>query len=103
MASLVLAKRDRIQRSSAPRSAGSGMDRSRGSKALSEAYVVKKLKVFHSVSNRSRIAVSMAPRVARVGVHGEPWLNIHHRMASAPRVSRIFQGSMMLPSDLDIL
>ena len=65
--------------------------------------MVKKLKVFHSVSNMSRIAVSMAPRVARVGVQGEPWLNIHQRMASAPRVSRMVHGSMMLPSDLDIL
>ena len=65
--------------------------------------MVKKLKVFHSVSSMSRMAVSMAPSVARVGVHGEPWLNIHQRMASAPRVSRIDQGSMMLPSDLDIL
>ena len=64
---------------------------------------MKKLNVFHSVNNMSRIAVSMAPRVARVGVQGEPWLNIHQRMASAPRVSRICHGSMMLPSDLDIL
>ena len=59
--------------------------------------------MFHSVSSMSRIAASMAPNVARVGVHGDPWLNIHQRMASAPRVSRIFQGSMMLPSDFDIL
>jgi len=64
---------------------------------------VKKLNVFHNVSNMSRIAVSMAPRVARVGVQGEPWLNIHQRSASAPRVSSTDQGSMMLPSDLDIL
>ena len=49
------------------------------------------------------MAESMAPSVARVGVHGEPWLNIHQRMASAPRVSRMLQGSMVLPSDLDIL
>ena len=40
---------------------------------------MKKLKVFHSVSNMSRSAVSMAARLARVGVHGEPWLNIHQR------------------------
>ena len=49
------------------------------------------------------MAVSMAPSVARVAVHGDPCENIHQRMASAPRVSRIDQGSMMLPSDLDIL
>jgi hypothetical protein len=65
--------------------------------------VVKKLKVFHSFSSMSRKAVSMAARLARVGVQGEPWLNIHQRRASAPRVSRIVHGSMMFPSDLDIL
>ena len=59
--------------------------------------------MFHSVSSMSRMAVSMAPSVARVGVQGDPCENIHQRMASAPRVSRIDQGSMMLPSDLDIL
>jgi hypothetical protein len=46
--------------------------------------------------------VSMPANVARVGVHGEPWLNIHQRSASAPLVSRIVHGSMMLPRDLDI-
>ena len=100
---VVLASRDRIQRSSGPRSAAAGIAGSAGSNSFSDAYVVKKLNVFHSVSSMSRMAVSMAPSVARVGVHGEPWLNIHQRMASAPRVSRIDQGSMMLPSDLDIL
>src|SRR6185312_12638226 len=100
---VVLARRDRIQRSSGPRSAAAGIAASAGSKSLSDAYVEKKLNVFQSVSNMSSIVVSMAPMDARVWVHGEPWLNIHHRMASAPRVSRIFQGSMMLPSDLDIL
>ncbi len=64
---------------------------------------MKKLSVFHSFSNMSRMAVSIAARLARVGVHGDPWLNIHHRSASAPLVSRIVQGSMMLPNDLDIL
>ena len=33
---------------------------------------MKKLKVFHSFSNMSRRAVSMADKLARVGVHGEP-------------------------------
>ena len=47
-----------------------GIAGSAGSKPLSEAYVVKKLKVFHSFSNMSRNAVSMADRLARVGVHG---------------------------------
>ena len=65
--------------------------------------MVKKLKVFHNFSNMSRMAVSMASRLARVGVQGEPWLNIHQRSASAPRVSRIAQGSMAFPRDLDIL
>ena len=116
-------RRQRLVASSAPRSpspscwpAGTGSSgraapgrrppgspASAGSNSFSDAYVVKKLNVFHSVSSMSRMAVSMAPSVARVGVHGEPWLNIHQRMASAPRVSRIDQGSMMLPSDLDIL
>ena len=98
-----VARRERIQRSSGPRSSGAGTAGSDGSKPFSEAYVVKKLNVFHSVRSMSRMAVSMAPSVARVGVHGEPWLNIHQRMASAPRVSRMLQGSMMFPIDLDIL
>ena len=99
----MLASRDKIHRSRGLRSAGAGIEESAGSKSFSDAYVVKKLNVFHSVSNVSRMAVSIAASVARVGVQGDPWLNIHHRMASAPRVSRMLQGSMMLPSDLDIL
>ena len=38
-----------------------------------------------------------------MGVHGEPWLNIHHRIGSAPRVLSTSQGSNTLPSDLEAL
>jgi len=47
-------------------------------------------------------AVSMAARLARVGVHGDPWTEHPPAQCVRPRVSRIVQGSMMLPSDLDI-
>ena len=48
--------------------------------------MVKNDHVFHSVSSVSRIEASMASKLTRVGVHGEPWENIHHRSGSAPRV-----------------
>ena len=41
-------------------------------------------------------------RLVRVEVHGEPWWNIHQRSGSAPRESRIVQGSMTLPRLFDI-
>jgi hypothetical protein len=65
--------------------------------------VVKKLKVFHSVTRVWRSEASMAPRLALVEVQGEPCENIHQRSASAPRVLSTSQGSMTLPTDLDIL
>ena len=65
--------------------------------------MVKKLKVFHSVSSISRIDVSMEAKLTRVGVHGDPWVNIHQRRGSAPRELMISHGSITLPSDLDIL
>ncbi len=65
--------------------------------------MVKNDHVFHSVSSVSRIDESMTSKLTRVGVHGEPWENIHHRRGSAPRVERISQGSMTLPMLLDIL
>ncbi len=48
------------------------------------------------------MAASITSKLTRVGVHGEPWLNIHHRSGSAPRVSRISHGSITFPTDLDI-
>src|SRR5580692_2671478 len=89
-----------IQRSMALRSSTSGISSSPGSNSLSDAYVVKKLKVFHSVASVSRIEESIAPRLARVEVHGEPWENIHQRSASDPLVSRTSHGSITLPTDL---
>ena len=65
--------------------------------------MVKNDQVFHRVSRVSRIEASMASKLTRVGVHGEPWENIHHRSGSAPRVARISHGSMTLPTLLDIL
>jgi hypothetical protein len=64
--------------------------------------VVKNDQVFHKVRRVSRMAASMASKLTRVGVHGDPCENIHHRSGSAPRVSRISQGSVTLPRLLDI-
>ncbi len=49
------------------------------------------------------MAESMTSKLTRVGVQGDPCENIHHRRGSAPRVSRISQGSMTFPTLLDIL
>ena len=65
--------------------------------------MVKNDQVFHRVSSASRIDASIASKLTRVGVHGDPCENIHHRSGSAPRVERISQGSMTLPTLLDIL
>ena len=61
---------------------------------------MKKLKVFHKVANVSRKEASIAPRLVRVDVHGEPCENIHQRNGSAPRVFNTSHGSMTLPTDL---
>src|ERR1700735_5607721 len=95
--------RERIHRSMSLRSAKSGIPGSFGSNALSDAYVVKKLNVFQSVAKVSRIAESIAPRLARVEVHGEPCENIHQRSGSAPRELSTSHGSMTLPRDLRLL
>ena len=65
--------------------------------------MVKNDQVFHRVSRASRIEASMTSKLTRVGVHGDPCENIHHRSGSAPRVDRISHGSMTLPTDFDIL
>ena len=65
--------------------------------------MVKNDQVFHRVSRVSRMEASMTSKLTRVGVHGEPCENIHHRRGSAPRVERISHGSMTLPTLLDIL
>ena len=64
--------------------------------------MVKNDQVFHRVSRVSRSDASMTSKLTRVGVHGEPWENIHHRRGSAPRVERISHGSMTFPTLLDI-
>src|SRR5665213_1265376 len=51
-------------------------------------------------SSISSVSASVAPRLVRVEVHGEPWENIHQRSGSAPRVFRTSHGSMTLPTDL---
>ena len=38
------------------------------------------------------MAASMTSKLTRVGVHGEPWENIHHRSGSAPRVREDLPG-----------
>jgi hypothetical protein len=65
--------------------------------------VVKNHQVFHNVRRVSRMDASMNSKLTRVGVHGEPWENIHQRRGSAPRVERISHGSMTFPMLLDIL
>src|ERR1700677_4455848 len=98
--SVTASVRERIHWSMALRCSKSGILGSCGSNSLSEAYVVKKLKMFHSVASVSRNDASMAPSPALVDVHGEPCENIHQRSGSAPRVLSTSHGSMTLPSDL---
>ena len=61
---------------------------------------MKKLNVFHNVASVSRSEASIAPRLVRVELHGEPWENIHQRSGSAPRVFKTSHGSITLPIDL---
>ena len=64
--------------------------------------MAKKLQVFHSVISTSDVDASIASRLVRVAVQGEPWWNIHQRIGSAPRVSRMAHGSITFPTLLDI-
>src|SRR5262245_46761994 len=73
-----------------------------GSTPFAFAYVTKNAYTFQSVSMNWRTISSNASIETLRSAHGDPFVSRNQRSASAPCRSNTSNGSIVLPSDLDI-